>query len=77
MAGKLQLGPVKMKANFTQIYDKTRTPAIRLCNKYREMNPTYSCDMPRIYDAQETLKDIYNETTYTPVIKWVHKHAEL
>ena len=33
--------------------------------------------MPAIHDAQATLQDIYTKTTCTPVMKWIHKHAEL
>ena len=32
--------------------------------------------MPEIYDAQETLNDIYNNTQHTPIMKWIHKHAQ-
>lgn len=76
-ANCLKMGPVKMKTNFTQIYDKSRTSALRLLSTAKENPSTYVCDMPPIYDAQETLKDIYNQTSHTPVIKWIYKHAEL
>ena len=38
--------------------------------------PSYSTDMPEIHDAEETLKDIYNRTTHSPVMKWITKNAE-
>lgn len=70
----LKLGTVVMKANFTQIYDKTRDAALDLLNC-----TSNDCDdkMPAIENAQETLKDIYNQTYNTPVMQWVYKHAEL
>jgi hypothetical protein len=39
--------------------------------------PAYATDMPKIHDAQATLKDIYEKTDATPVMKWVHTHAAL
>ncbi len=73
----LKLGYVTMKTNFTQIYDKTRTPALRLLEKFNNKALDYQCDMPEIHDAQETLRDIYNETQSTPVMKWIYKHAQI
>lgn len=64
-----------MKTNFTQIYDKTRTPALRLLEKFEKEKCAYITDMPEIYDAQETLHDIYNKESHTPVMKWIHKNA--
>ena len=66
-----------MKTNFTQIYDKTRTPALRLLERFDSKRLDYQCDMPEIHDAQETLQDIYNETHNTPVMKWIYKNAEI
>ena len=37
----------------------------------------YNTNMPEIYDAEETLKDIYNETAHSPVMKWIYKNAQL
>lgn len=65
-----------MKTNFTQIYDKTRTSALKLLENNAELTP-YKTDMPEIYDAEETLRDIYNGTAHTPVMKWIHKHANI
>lgn len=73
----LKLGYVSMKTNFTQIYDKTRTPALRLLEKFENNQEAYHTDMPEIHDAQETLKDIYEKTHHTPVMKWIYKNAEL
>lgn len=61
----LKLGYVTMKTNFTQIYDKTRTPALKLLEKSENTKEEYLCDMTAIYDAQETLKDIYSITAHT------------
>jgi len=36
----------------------------------------YNTDMPEITDAQETLRDIYNGTANTQVMKWVYKNAK-
>jgi len=33
--------------------------------------------MPLIENAQETLKDIYQQTSNTPVIQWIYENAEL
>jgi thymidylate synthase len=73
----LGLGYVTMKTNFTQIYDKTRTQALKLLDSYGDKNLTYETDMPEIHDAQETLKDIYNQTDHTPIMKWIYAHARL
>jgi len=72
----LNLGCITMKTNFTQIYDKTRTSALKLLEASENKNLSYNTDMPEIYDAEETLKDIYNETAHSPVIKWIHKNAQ-
>jgi thymidylate synthase len=74
-AKDLKLGYVMMKSNFTQIYDKTRTPALKLLEKFEDQKEVYATDMPEIFDAQETLKDIYAGTSHTPVMKWIHKNA--
>ncbi|MCL4229241.1 thymidylate synthase [Candidatus Dependentiae bacterium] len=76
-ASQLKLGYVSMRTNFTQIYDKTRGSVLKLLEKFENNSEIYHSDMPAIHDAQATLKDIYAKTTYTPVMKWIHKHAEL
>lgn len=73
-AKDLKLGFVTMKTNFTQIYDKTRNAALSLLNC---TNPTSDDKMPSIENAQEVLKDIYEQTAKTPVMQWIYKHAEL
>lgn len=73
-ADSLELGFITMKTNFTQIYDKTRTSALKLLENNPQA-PQYSTDMPEIHDAQETLSDIYNGTAHTPVMKWIHSNA--
>jgi len=75
-AEDLKLGHTTMKTNFTQIYDKTRTTALKMVETYEKNKQPYTTDMPQIYDAQETLKDIYNKTQHTPVIKWIYNNAE-
>ena len=75
---KLKLGYVTMKTQFTQIYDATRTKALKMLeDNTKKERPAYATDMPKIHDAQATLKDIYEKTDETPVMKWVHKHAAL
>lgn len=37
----------------------------------------YNTDIAEIYDTEETLKDIYNETAHSPVMKWIYKNAQL
>lgn len=71
---KLKLGYVTMKTNFTQIYDKTRDLALSLLNKNVESN--FSENMPEIENAQETLRDIYQKTFNTSIMKWIYKNAE-
>lgn len=73
----LSLGYVTMKTNFTQIYDKTRTQALKLLDDNENKTLVYETDMPEIHDAQETLKDIYNQTHHTPVMKWIYANAQL
>lgn len=73
----LKLGYVNMKTNFTQIYDKTRTKALKLLENNVDKNQEYTTDMPEIYDAEETLNDIYKKTCYTPVMKWIYSNAKL
>lgn len=41
------------------------------------MRVLLSNEMPQIYDAQETLKDIYNKTQDTPVIKLIYNNTEV
>jgi len=65
-----------MKASFTQIYDATSKRALALIEK-QEKQPPYSCDMPQITNAKDTLEDIYKETANTDVMKWIKTHAEL
>jgi thymidylate synthase len=74
-ANDLKLGYVTMKTNFTQIYDKTRTAALKLFEANQNV-VEYLTDMPEIYDAEETLRDIYEKTAYTPVIKWINQNAK-
>lgn len=74
-AEDLKLGHTTMKTNFTQIYDKTRTAALKMVKLY-DSNQPYKTDMPIIYDAQETIKDIYNKTQHTPVMKWIYNNAQ-
>ena len=72
----LKLGHVTMKANFTQIYDKTRTSVLALlaADHSAKIN---SESMPLIENAQETLKDIYQQTSNTHVMQWIYENAEL
>ncbi len=72
----LKLGHVTMKTNFTQIYDKTR-PAVMALLAADHSNKMNGDVMPLIEDAQATLKDIYEETSNTPVMQWIHENAEL
>lgn len=74
---KLCFGYVAMKTNFTQIYDKTRTQTLKISEVFKNCQEPYSTDMPEIYDAEETLKDIYNQTAHSPVMKWIYKNAQL
>lgn len=76
-AEKLKLGYVIMKTNFTQIYDKTRKAALLLLENAQINTTNQNESMPAIENAQETLKDIYNETTHTSIMKWIHQHANL
>lgn len=73
---ELKLGSVCMKTNFTQIYDATRIQALRLLEKSKPTKP-YNTDMPNITNAQEVLADIYNQETSSPIMQWIHTHAEL
>lgn len=72
----LNLGYVTMKTSFTQIYDKTRTATLKLLEKASNSQDAYFTDMPEIYDAEETMKDIYNSTSHSPVMKWIYKNAK-
>jgi len=73
-AKNLKLGFVTMKTNFTQIYDKTRDAALSLLGCTSNVS---NDKMPAIDNAQDTLKDIYEQTAKTPVMQWIYKHAEL
>lgn len=73
-ADELKLGPVTMRTNFTQIYDKTRSDAVKLMDATVSSN---SDRMPEIENAQAVLNDIYNGTANTSVMKWIKDHAEL
>ncbi len=75
-AKDLKLGHVTMKANFTQIYDKTRTQVLALLAKDHSEKMTEEV-MPKIENAAEVLNDIYNETSNTRIMKWIYEHAEL
>ena len=66
-----------MKTNFTQIYDKTRTPALKLLERFSNCQEQYITDMPEIHDAEETLKDIYNSTCHSLIMKWIYTNAKL
>jgi len=72
-SAELKLGYTMMKTNFTQIYDKTRTPALKLLDKKSDIK----IEMPPVHDAQETLSDIYKKTAHTPLVKWIHENAKL
>ena len=77
-ANQLKLGYTEMKTNFTQIYDKTRKPALALLEKKAETQ-NYSTNMPAIENAQEVLNDIYSLETKnptSPVMKWVIANAK-
>jgi thymidylate synthase len=74
-ADKLKLGYVTMKANFTQIYDKTSKSALKLLTK--KINPKSIILMPKIANASAVKKDIYNQTFITPVMQWIYKNAQL
>lgn len=50
-------------------------PALRLLEKCENEKCAYITDMPEIYDAQETLRDIYTKESHTSVMKWIHKNA--
>lgn len=65
-----------MKTNFTQIYNKTRTAALKLLDNNRDKVIEYKTDMPKIHNTDEVINDIYKNTSHTPIIKWIHKHAE-
>ena len=71
---KLGLGYVTMATSFTQIYDKTSAQALALLSKEGKR---YETDMPEIGDAAATLRDIYDQTYTTPVMKWIYNNAEL
>ncbi|MFA6066745.1 MAG: thymidylate synthase [Candidatus Babeliaceae bacterium] len=75
-AKKLKLGYVTMKTHFTQIYTRTRPQALQLFEHYKDYQGKYFTDMPRIDDAQETLRDIYNGTHNTTIMQWIYKNAQ-
>ena len=70
----LKLGYTMMKANFTQIYNRTRPQALKLLEK--KCNDKYTTDMPEITDAKAVLQDIYNKTNNTLLMKWIQKNAQ-
>ncbi len=71
----LKLGYVIMKTSFTQIYDKTRDQALSLIANCE--NSANHDKMPSLENAQESLKDIYQQTFYTPVMQWIYENAKL
>ncbi len=73
-ASQLQLGSVTMRTSFTQIYDKTRTEALRLLDCHPD--GVSRGKMPEIESAKEVLADIYNGTAKTSVVKWIRDHAD-
>ena len=75
---KLELGHTSMKANFTQIYDKTSKSALELMEDYSDKTEeNKDFDMPRIEDADMVLRDIDNCTYETDVMAWIQKYADL
>lgn len=70
----LGLGTTVMKTTFTQIYNKTLQKAHEVIESHLLSDSDKR--MPLIESAQDTLSDIINGQQQTPVIKWVHAHAE-
>ncbi len=75
LAENLKLGYVTMKTSFTQIYDKTRDAALALLTE-SPIDPAISDNMPFIENAHDALQDIYSQTSTTPIMEWIHKHAQ-
>lgn len=71
----LKIGSTIMKTTFTQIYDKTLSKAYEVIENQAH-NSLSACNMPIIDSARETLVDIFSGSQNTPVMKWIHKHAE-
>lgn len=74
LSKNLKLGYTMMKTNFTQIYDRTRTRALKLLDK--EQTTEYATDMPEITDARAVLQDIYKKTNHTLLMKWIQQNAQ-
>jgi thymidylate synthase len=68
----LLLGYTAMKTSFTQIYDKTADLANQISSNNK---PVENIFMPEICSAKDTLKDIYNKTSDTEILKWIYNQA--
>jgi thymidylate synthase len=69
----LELGDTVIKASFTQIYDKTLSKAFDALNGKSQDD---SISMPIISDANELLKDIYNQSCQSKIMQWITKYAQ-
>ncbi|OGZ69582.1 MAG: hypothetical protein A3D44_03335 [Candidatus Staskawiczbacteria bacterium RIFCSPHIGHO2_02_FULL_42_22] len=67
---KLKLGYCTIKCNLTQLYD-TRLALAQKIHKKRESKEV---NMPFIDSAKDVLKDIYQGSAHTKIIKWCYDH---
>lgn len=74
--GKLNLGHTMIKSTFTQIYDRTKKYAPEVIENYelKKYNKLY---MPKIDKPHTFLKDVYNQTLESDIMKWIYLNSYL
>lgn len=70
-----KLGSTSIKCTFTQIYDAGRAKADQILENYTAKHNAHSFRMPLIVDAEAVLKDIYERSTTSNVMKWIYQHS--
>ncbi len=71
---ELKLGPIFVKALFTQIYDFSRERVLNILKKKKNKNITDK--MPYIENAEQVLNDIYNHTAHSNIVKWIYDKCD-
>jgi thymidylate synthase len=74
---EITLGHTTMRANFTQIYDKTKNEALKLKSNFSDKDNSERDYMPPIDNANQVLEDIYDDTSNSSVMQWIRQKADL
>src|SRR5579885_383421 len=72
----LAVGTTTVLCTFTQIYERNK-PHLEALRKRAQDEEVSAIRMPAISDPTQVIRDIYNDSAESAVIRWIRSYAEL